>query len=92
MENYTPEELERFRKYERERLKKYYHENLAEKVRCDICYATVSKGHLARHQSTNKCCTPEVRLKRYNEQRDKRREYRRALRERKKEEETRTNT
>ena len=55
MEDWTPEAIERFRKYERERVKKYYQENLAPKVQCPICAKEVSQGWLEKHQESRLC-------------------------------------
>ena len=88
MEDWTPEAIERFRKYERERVKKYYQENLAPKVQCPICTREVSQGWLEKHQES-RLCKPfgsgpaRDFTEKDQARRDKNKEYARAWRERK---------
>ena len=87
MEDWTPEAIERFRKYERERVKKYYQENLAPKVQCPICAREVSQGWLEKHQES-RLCKPfgsgpaRDFTEKDQARRDKNKEYTRAWRER----------
>ena len=55
MQNFTAEELERFKQYERERLKRFYRERLAVKVHCPICLKQITQGALEKHQESRLC-------------------------------------
>jgi hypothetical protein len=87
MEDWAPEDIERFRKYEGERVNKYYQENPAPKVQCPICAREVSQGWLENHQESRWCKpfgTGHERdfTEKDQVRRNKKREFCRAWRER----------
>ena len=85
----TPEALEKQRQYDRAKAKKWYQENCAPKVNCPMCNKEVSKGFLPKQES--RLCKPlpqvgEVVRAANFERRERRREYMKEWRERKRQE------
>ena len=86
----SPEDRKKYRDCENARVKKFYQENYAPKVNYPICNKEVSTGWLPKHQESRLCKPlPQVGevVRACNfERRDKRREYMKEWRERKRQE------
>ena len=94
----SPEALEEFRQHERGRLKKLQHEKQAVKTNCPICLKEVSTGRLALHQESRACKPVGVGsvvrkiTEKDLERREKHKEYMKAWKQRKKEQEQQNQT